>query len=83
MKTEHINITMPHELREEVDQQARRRRTKRSTLIQHAVKVYLKLSDDKDLTNLLREGYIEMADEMRRLQQEFEHVDAEAWKYVD
>ena len=44
MKVEHLNITMPAELREAVDFQAKKERTKRSSLIQKAVRVYLGLS---------------------------------------
>ncbi|MBI4354049.1 MAG: hypothetical protein HY595_02315 [Candidatus Omnitrophica bacterium] len=83
MKTEHINITIPPDLREAVDREARRRETKRSTLIQNAVKVYLGLSRRRALRELLAEGYAELSEESRRLEREFERLDAESLKYAD
>ena len=83
MKTEHINITIPPDLREAVDHQAKRERTRRSTLIQKAVRVYLGLSRKKALKALLEEGYTELAPEAKRLEQEFARLDAESLKYAD
>ena len=83
MKTEHINITIPPELREAVDQEARHQRTKRSTLIQKAVRVYLGLSRRQALRALLEEGYLELSGEARRLEREFKRLDAESLKYAD
>ncbi len=83
MKAEHINITIPPDLREAVDRQARRERTKRSSLIQKAVKVYLGLSHRKALRTLLEEGYVELGPEAKRLEREFERLDAESLKYAD
>ena len=83
MKVEHINITIPSELREAVDHQAQRERTKRSTLIQKAVKVYLGLSGRRAIRQLMEEGYREMAEEARRVGHDFERLDAESVKYVD
>ncbi len=82
MKAEHINITMPTELREAVDRVAKRERTKRSTLIQKAVKVYLGLSARKAMRALLKEGYAELAPEAKRLEREFEELDRESLKYA-
>jgi metal-responsive CopG/Arc/MetJ family transcriptional regulator len=83
MKAEHINITIPTELREAVDREAKEKRTKRSTLIQKAVRVYLGLSRRKALRALLTEGYAELAGEANRLEREFERLDAESLKYAD
>lgn len=83
MRAEHINITMPMVLREAVDREAKRERTKRSTLIQKAVRVYLGLARRKALKTLLTEGYLELSNEAKRLEQEFERLDAESLKYVD
>ena len=83
MKAEHINITIPPSLREAVDQQARQERTRRSTLIQKAVRVYLGLSRRKALRSLLAEGYLELSNEATRLEREFERLDAESLKYAD
>lgn len=83
MKAEHINITIPPELREAVDREAKRKRTKRSTLIQKAVRVYLGMSRRKALRTLLAEGYAELAGEAKRLEREFERLDAESLRYAD
>ena len=83
MKAEHLNITMPSELREAVDVQAKKERTKRSSLIQKAVRVYLGLSRRKHLRLLLEEGYRELAGEAKQLAKEFAALDAESLKYVD
>ncbi len=83
MKVEHINITVPPDLREAVDHQAQREHTKRSTLIQKAVRVYLGLSRQKALRSLLEEGYAELGSEAKRLEREFARLDAESLKYAD
>lgn len=83
MKTEHINITIPPDLREAVDHQAKREHTRRSTLIQKAVRVYLVLSRKRALRTLLEEGYAELASEANRLEREFARLDAESLKYAD
>ena len=83
MKVEHINITIPPDLRQAVDRQAQRERTKRSSLIQKAVRVYLGLSKRKSLRTLLEEGYRELAAEAKLLEKEFEALDRESLKYVD
>ena len=83
MRAEHINITIQPELREAVDRQAKQEHTKRSSLIQKAVKVYLGLSHRKALRALLAEGYVELGGEAKRLEREFERLDAESLKYAD
>ena len=83
MKVEHINITVPPDLREAVDHQAQREHTRRSTLIQKAVRVYLGLSRQKSLRALLEEGYAELGPEAKRLEREFARLDAESLKYAD
>ncbi len=83
MKAEHINITIPSDLRDAVDHQARRERTRRSTLIQKAVRVYLGLSRKRALRTLLKEGYAELGFEAKQLENEFARLDAESLKYAD
>ena len=83
MSTEHLNITMPSALRDAVDREAKKRRTKRSTLIQVAVRVYLRLSRQQELRALLEEGYGELSSEAKNLEREFRHLDAESLKHVD
>ncbi len=83
MKAEHINITIPPQLREAVDQQAKREKTKRSSLIQKAVRVYLGLAKNRQLRALLQEGYQELNEEARRLEREFAKLDAESLKYAN
>jgi metal-responsive CopG/Arc/MetJ family transcriptional regulator len=83
MKVEHINITIPPDLREAVDHQAKREQTRRSTLIQKAVRVYLGLSRKKMFRVLLEEGYAELASEAKQLEREFARLDAGSLKYAD
>ena len=83
MSAEHINITMPNELKIALDREAEREKIGRSTLIQKAVQLYLSLIRRRRLTHLLREGYVEMAGEARLLSDEFSRLDEEALKYVD
>ncbi len=83
MSVQHLNITLPIELKEALDQEVRREQTKRSTLIQKAVALYLRVAQKASLKELLKEGYIEMAAEARVVTQAFEALDREAMKYVD
>lgn len=80
---EHLSITFPTDLRMALDEEAKRERTKRSTLIQKAVKVYLRLKRQNALADLLRKGYEEMAGESERIMREFKEMDRESWKHVD
>ena len=80
---EHLSITFPRELRQALDREAKRERTKRSTLIQKAVRVYLRLKRRHALTQLLRTGYQEMAGESKNLLRDFKTLDNESLKYVD
>ena len=83
MSVEHLNITLPIELKEALDQKVRREHTKRSTLIQKAVTLYLRVAEKKTLRELLKEGYIEMAAEVRGVSRAFEVLDREVLKYAD
>jgi metal-responsive CopG/Arc/MetJ family transcriptional regulator len=80
---QHLSITFPEALREELDLEAKREKTKRSTLIQKAVRLYLKLKRRSALQDLLKEGYLEMAGESERLMNEFRDLDTESSRYVD
>ena len=80
---EHLNITFPDDLRRKLDAQARKEKTKRSTLIQKAVRIYLKLRLRKELSTTLAQGYLEMAGESSQLIKDFELLDNESLKYVD
>ena len=82
MPFEHVNITLPEELKNALDREAQRERVGRSTLIQKAVQLYLDLARRRLLTRRLREGYLEMAGEAKLLSEEFGHLDDEAMKYV-
>ena len=83
MPVEHLNITLPIPLREALDQEARREHTKRSTLIQKAVALYLKVAKTQNMRELLREGYVEMAAEAKAVTRAFQALDRESLKYVD
>jgi len=80
---EHLSITFPESLRVELDHEARREGTKRSTLIQKAVRVYLKLKRRNAMQDLLKEGYLEMAGESERIMNEFRELDKESLRHVD
>ena len=79
----HLSITFPEELKKALDHEAKTQKTKRSTLIQKAVKVYLDLKKRGDLNDLLKEGYAEMADVSNELMREFKHLDEESLKHAD
>ena len=83
MPVEHVNITLPNQLKAALDKEAERERIGRSTLIQKALQLYLNLLRRKLLTQRLREGYVEMAGEARLLSKEFSRLDEEALKHVD
>jgi metal-responsive CopG/Arc/MetJ family transcriptional regulator len=80
---EHLSITFPEDLRHALDHEARLEKTKRSTLIQKAVRVYLKLKRQGQMDALLKEGYEEMTDVARKLEREFKQADGESIKYAD
>ncbi|MBI3323443.1 MAG: ribbon-helix-helix protein, CopG family [Candidatus Omnitrophica bacterium] len=83
MPVEHLNITLPVDLKEALDHEAEREHTKRSTLIQKAVALYLRVAEKTSLRELLKEGYVEMASEARAVTRAFQTLDREALKYVD
>ena len=83
MPVQHLNITLPVELKGALDREAKREHTKRSTLIQKAVALYLRVVEQKNLRELLQEGYVEMAAEARAVTRAFEALDREALKYAD
>ena len=78
-----LSITFPENLRHELDRQAKKENTRRSTLIQKAVRIYLELKRQKETQNLLRDGYEEMAEESRSMLRDFEKLDRETLKYAD
>ncbi|MBI5023432.1 MAG: hypothetical protein HZC18_00305 [Candidatus Omnitrophica bacterium] len=79
----YLNITFPEDLKKELDLEVKQERTKRSTLIQKAVRTYLKLKHQKAVDALLKEGYQEMAAESKIVMKDFEKADRESWKHVD
>ena len=80
---EDLSITFPSDLRKALDQEAKREHTKRSTLIQKAVRVYLRLKRRNAVVQLLKEGYQAMAAETAKISRDFKHLDQESLKYVD
>jgi len=83
MRAEHINITIPSSLRIRIDEESKRERIGRSTLIQKAVSLYLGLIKKRQLRALLAEGYNEMAGESLKITREFEILDDEAMKQAE
>lgn len=79
---EHLSITFPRDLRKALDQEAKRENTKRSTLIQKAVRVYLRLKRRHAVVALLKEGYQEMAGESAEMARDFKDLDQDSLKYV-
>jgi len=79
----HLNITFPEDLKIRMDQEVKRNQTKRSTLIQNAVRFYLDLKHKRIQEELLKEGYLAMADETKLLMDDFKNLDRESLKYVD
>jgi len=80
---EYLNITFPTELKKQLDKEVVREKSRRSTLIQKAVRVYLGLKSRKDREALLREGYIAMRDETKKIMDDFKEIDRESLKYAD
>ena len=83
MKAQHINITIPGDLKMRLDAESARERIGRSTLIQKALSLYLALVKQKRMKALLAEGYGEMAGATRSIMKDFEAIDGEALRYVD
>lgn len=79
----HLSITFPEDLKKALDHEAKDQKTKRSTLIQRAVKVYLNLKKRGTLNDLLREGYEEMADVSGEMLRDFKRLDEESLKHAD
>lgn len=79
----HLNITFPEDLKMKLDHEVKRNHTKRSTLIQKAVRFYLELSQKKSEEELLKEGYLAMKSETKTIMNDFKHIDRESLKYVD
>ena len=80
---EHLSITFPESLKIALDREAKKEHTKRSTLIQKAVRVYLQLKRREALGDLLKEGYQEMYCEAGRITSEFKNLDRESLRHVD
>ena len=80
---EYLSITFPESLKKQLDSQAKKEGTKRSTLIQKAVRIYLHLQQKKRTENLLRDGYQEMYGKGKDILKEFEDLDNDSLKYLD
>ena len=83
MRAEHINITIPAELKNRLDVESKREHIGRSTLIQKAINFYLDVMKRKKMRALLAEGYDEMAGETLAITKEFAELDDEALRYAD
>ena len=73
----------PDDLKKMLDSQAKQEKTKRSTLIQKAVRIYLQLRKRQQVKDLLAEGYQAMAVDAKDLVNDFEKLDHESLKYLD
>jgi len=79
----YLSITFPEDLKEALDKEAKRQHTKRSTLIQKAVRVYLELKKRQETQNLLRDGYQEMYGTLKQTTDDFSCLDQDSLKHVD
>ena len=68
----HLSITFPEDLKIALDREVEREHTKRSTLIQTAVRVYLDMKKRKELHQVMKEGYLAMAGRDREMNREWE-----------
>jgi len=55
----HLSITFPVDLKLLLDREAKKEGTKRSTLIQRAVRVYLDMKKRQKLHEAMKQGYLE------------------------
>lgn len=82
MPVSRLYITMPRELKKELDKKARQKHLPRSTFIQRVLKYYFDFLEKRENAKLLSEGYAEMAGENKKLLDEFEALDKDSLKYV-
>ncbi len=68
----HLSITFPEDLKIALDKEAKREHTKRSTLIQTAVRVYLGLKKRNELKHRMKEGYLAMSKSDREINKDWE-----------
>lgn len=68
----HLSITFPEDLKIALDQEARREHTKRSTLIQTAVKFYLSIKKRGKLSEAMKQGYLAMSKADKQINKEWE-----------
>lgn len=83
MPVEHLNITLPVQLKKALDGEARREHMKRSSLIRKAVTLYLRVAEKTSLRELLKEGYTETASEAKGVTRAFRTLDRESLRHVD
>ncbi len=69
---QHLNITFPENLKMALDREAKKEHTKRSTLIQKAVRVYLDTKKHKGLIEFMKKGYAESAGLDREINKEWD-----------
>jgi metal-responsive CopG/Arc/MetJ family transcriptional regulator len=79
----HLNITFPEDLKRKLDLETKREKTKRSTLIQRAVRFYLGVKNKKEKDDLLKEECIVFSKETMQIMEDFKHADKETLKYID
>ena len=68
----HLSITFPDDLKAALDKEAKQEHTKRSTLIQTAVRVYLGMKRRKELSERMKQGYMEMTKTDRQINREWD-----------
>ena len=75
----HLSITFPEDLKVALDKEAKREHTKRSTLIQMAVRVYLEMKKRRVLYERMKQGYLEIAGQDRRITEEWDAALSDGW----
>ncbi|MBI1929802.1 hypothetical protein HYR99_36825 [Candidatus Poribacteria bacterium] len=78
-----LNVQLPVELKEALDQQAAKLNTTTPKLARDFLRRGLGILKQKELDGQLIAGYQYLAQENQRLLEEFRHVDQESWEWDD
>ncbi len=78
-----LNLRLPVELKEALDQQAAKLNTTTSKLARDFLRRELECLEQKELDGQLISGYQYLAQENQQLLGEFRHVDQEGWEWDD
>lgn len=82
MAVKHINITLPEQLIERVNKIAEREHVSRSGLIKISLSAYIASLQQKRLKEMLKKGYLEMAEESRKISDEWLPLEKESLRNI-